>query len=140
MSRRVIATALTLGVLLSGCSSPTPESGSAPPSPEPSSNEKACGDFAFATDRFSTLVIAVFSDQGLTDDEELELDAMGGTFDSIALSAEGEVAERMSIAAQFVLDDGITLGVAPDDYFDSVESVARACNAEGFESAFATWS
>jgi len=140
MNAKSLVPLTALALLLSACSTVPTNGTAASPSPKSSPNEAACQDFAGATDRFSTLVIAAFNEDGLTDVEDSELAAIGGTFDSIALSAEGEVKERMAVTASIVLEDGVTLGISPDEYFESVGSVARACDADGFESRFATWS
>ena len=140
MNAKSLVTLIALVLILSACSSAPAAEVTTSPTPESSPNEVACTDYARATDRFSSLVVGAFSDAGLTDEEESELDAIGGTFDSVALSAEGEVADRMSETADIVMDDGLTLAISPEAYFDSVESVARACDSEGFESTFTTWS
>jgi len=84
MHKLSIAPALVAVLLLAGCA-PTASSAPSPtPTVETSVNEQACDDFSVATHRFAELVVVAFTDAGLTDAEDAELKAMGGTFESAA--------------------------------------------------------
>lgn len=132
--KRPTAVVLSL-LLLSGCAgTPTAGVGTAE---EP--NKKPCAEFSNASSRFADLIIGVFSDDGLTDAESEELANVGATYDAIGLKAEGAVATRISEVTQILDDKGVTLSMSPDNYYQALESVARACKAEGFTISYGKW-
>lgn len=72
--------------------------------------------------------------------DDAALDAIPDEFDSLALSAEGEVGERIAAVAGLLQDTPpMVMSTQPDEHFAALEAVQRACDAEGFSISIATW-
>lgn len=125
------ALALAALVLLAGCASATPE-----PTPSPvvrEANDVACTDFAQET---ISLLNAV-ARGGNAEDWDEGLDAL----DSIALKAEGDVKERMLTFISDVpsIGDVYVYEEARELVNDQINSVKRACSADGYDRTFNTF-
>lgn len=134
MNRKWLA--LLAVLVLTGCSqAQAPESD---PTPEPttSPNQEACEEFSASSAR----IMDPFEQ---TDANALELwEDVRAEFDGIALSAEGDVKERMlalvgewpEISNVLIYDSGRK---SINSHF---EGIARACSAEGFDLQYSLYS
>jgi hypothetical protein len=124
-------------LLLSGCSSPSEPD----PAPTPTTNaaQATCDEFSALTDRTADLVVGLWTKSSEPGDDD-ELDGIGGEFDSLALKSEGIIGERIGdVAAIMLADAPIVVSLSPDDYFDALSAVQRACDAQGVTIGVATW-
>jgi hypothetical protein len=135
---------MVTSLLLGGCAGAT-TTGSSPvataePTPSVNPAVEPCTAFAELTDRTATAVVDVWTSDGDSASASSELEALPDEFDLLALSADGAVGERMSSVASILQDKAIiVMSTNPDEYFESIEAVQRACQAEGVEIGVATW-
>lgn len=132
--------AAAVALLLAGCTSPAqPPAPTATPEPTVAAAAH-CEEFAELTDRTADAVIAAWQEDA-GDTAFAELEALPGKFDMLALSADGNVGERIGAVADMLLEEDLMiLSLNPDSYFDALRSVQRACEAEGSSIGVATWS
>lgn len=112
-------------MMLAGCSGAT-EPAAAPPQPEQTinANDSACANFVNVT---FTLDTALQDDSTKTDWEAIRV-----AMDDVALSAEGDVKERLSTLVAEWPDYGTLLfGGGIELFNDGLADVARACEADG---------
>lgn len=127
---RRLAPAVFALFLLAGCtSSPAAES----------SNQAPCAEFSSATNRYAELAVNVLRDEGLSSAEDEEFANYGATYAAISLKAEGAVSSRIIDVTRIVDDEEVTLAMKNDNYFRALESVAQACEADGFTISYGTW-
>lgn len=121
---RFLAAASVLGVLaIAGCAAqPATE---ATPTPTIDANAQACADFTDASIEVGEAVV---------DGTGIDMD-IPATFDTVALSAEGEVRERILTLIDNLPDKPhmIVWMDNRDAYSADLEAVQRACAAEGHD-------
>lgn len=115
---------LLVALALAGCSS-APASTPETPSPAANANEQACEDFAAASIDVGNAVVH---------GEGKDFDIVG-TYDTIALEAEGDVKDRIETLIDELPDPPhmIVWIENRDAYSEDVMSVVRACESEGFD-------
>lgn len=126
-----IGLTLLIALTLVGCSSaPQDAPESETPTAEANPNEQACDDFADASLDVGNAVVA---------GEGKDFDIVG-TYDTVALAAEGDVKDRIETLVDELPEPPhmIVWMENRDAYSADVESVVRACEAEGFDIEAAT--
>lgn len=126
MKTRIALTAAIFGVLaLSGCAGGATEAEATPsPTPEPD-NTAACEAFWTATVDLATALTG--DENAITATEGMEAD-----FDRAYLAAHGEVADRIQRTMDNFPAEGLHMIYLDEDQFISdMESVVRACRADG---------
>lgn len=147
LSSRLGAATLTLVCMLTvaGCSANAPEPAEADkPSPTPTMSiepafKASCEEFEALSERTADVIVEVWNgdDTGTAD---AELEALPAAYDMLALRTDGQVGERMQAAADVVLDQPLmVMSLDPDEYFDAIRAVQRACEVEGTSIGVATW-
>jgi hypothetical protein len=129
--KKIGLTLLLAALALTGCSSAPAATEETPtPTAEANPNEQACEDFADASLDVGNAVV---------DGEGKDFDIVG-TFDTIALAAEGDVKDRIETLIDELPEPPhmIVWMDNRDAYSEDVESVVRACEAEGFTIQAAT--
>jgi hypothetical protein len=118
---------LLVALALTGCSSAPAEP---TPTPTADANEQACEDFATGSLDVANAVVA-------GDGKDYDI---VGTYDTIALDAEGDVKDRIETLIDELPEPPhmIVWIDNRDGYSEDVMSVVRACESEGFEIEAAT--
>jgi len=120
---------------LAGCSTDArsePDAVATAPADTASSNEDSCSRFETLTVTFATKVTGGVEASGrdLAGYRE-DLLADRSAFDTLALSAEGDVAERMAaVVGEISTTTPCDLALDPRPYSDAVAAVQTACDAE----------
>lgn len=116
---------------LAGCSS-------AAPTPAVNPNAAACAGLTTATADVGHVLID--NDPSITAEQRLSREsAFAGSFDSLSLSATGEVATRLEEVSKSIPSPASGLGRDATAYFEAVAATVRACDAEGFHVNTTTW-
>lgn len=148
MKRTLAAAAIAL-LALTGCSSATErqpgttEEANAPtPSTERDPNESACANFEI---NYNAIMVDMIKGAGERTPEvwRQELADKAGSFDSISLSANGEVADRIDAVATGFPNEPYTILLSDHrdqykQYGENTQRVARACAAAGHDIDIAT--
>lgn len=126
--------------MLAGCSSAeAPVAASPTPTLTENAAIQPCNDFSKLTDELATLVVNFWTENGESGDAE-RMQAMPDDFDMIALSAGGTVGDRIATVSELLHDTApVVMSTKPDEYFDAIKAVQRACASEGVTIGVATW-
>lgn len=123
--KRFGATAFAAVLVLTGCSVSETEPEASAPEESVSPNVEACSGLESLSGDVVKMVLSA------TENAE-RLEGIAGEFDGIALSAEGDVKTRMLTLVQTIPEHPVTWMIDPaDNYFEALESVGRACIADG---------
>lgn len=147
MKRKFAALGLLLILGLAGCNSAVPTAAESPsqtastsPIPSADPNIAACDRLESTTSDLADAIIASFQGTA-TAQQDASLTEIPGQVDSIALSASGDVKERIGAVAEILLGEApIVMSLDPDEYFAALEAAGRACVAAGGTFAVAKWS
>jgi hypothetical protein len=122
MNTRLIAVAALAALTLTGCATGTTET----TEDAPAANESACVEFSNLTHDVATEIET---------QDVLNFDDLPAQLDEIALTAEGDVKERVLDAADGLPDTPhmIVWGDNAEAYTASLEAVQRACAADGHD-------
>lgn len=110
------------------------------PTESTSPNVDACFDFETLSATFATKLTGGVDASGLGIDEyKADLLADRAAFDRMALSAEGDVADRLAaVVDEIPSDNPHRINLDPRDYSTAVTGVQNACSVEGLSITPAT--
>ena len=121
---------LLIGVfLLSGCAA-TAEPSEVTEQPTEAPNTVACADFETTTADLANRLVKG-SDNSNAEEFMETMSSMRGRFDEAALSATGDVKERIGTLVDNLPAKVHMLLIDHETYFEDVNSVDRACKADG---------
>ena len=131
-------TGLAMALGLAGCTS-VPTQASPSSTPTVSAVAGPCQEFEGLTDDLATLVVAMWTHNDSAGDAD-RLVALPDDFDVLALKTDGAVSARMATVADMLqATSPIVMSTSPDQYFDAIRAVQRACQAEGVTIGVKTW-